>query len=234
MTEFRSTLLVVTISIHAALAAGCSDKCSRDLGYNPEIDPANFVNGVNNRFFPLVPGTTFTYEAGDETVDTTVTTERKLILGVSCVVVHDTASFNGEVIEDTFDYYAQDRLGNVWYMGEATEELDHGVVTSTHGSWEAGVDGAKPGIIMPASPQAGLEYSQEYLACEAEDRASVIATDAAASVPEGDYTGCVKTRDFTPLEPALNEEKFYCPGKGLVLSVDKVTGDREELTAITH
>jgi hypothetical protein len=114
-------------------------------------------------------------------------------------------------------------------MGEDTKELQGGVVTSTEGSWEAGVDGAKPGIVVPGSPTVGLSYRQEYYACHAEDYGEVLALDATADVPFGSYTGCLKTHDYTPLEPAINEEKYYCNDAGLVLAVDVTTGEREEL-----
>src|SRR5262245_15014401 len=123
---------------------GPGPECTVDTSYNPVIDPANFVDGVDNPMFPLAPGTTWVYMNEDgEHIETTVLSDRKMILGVSSVVVHDQSTMDGEVIEDTLDWYAQDADGNVWYMGEDTKELDHGQVVSTHGSWEAGVAGAK-------------------------------------------------------------------------------------------
>jgi hypothetical protein len=147
--------------------------------------------------------------------------------------VHDTASIAGEVIEDTFDWFAQDKDGAVWYMGEDTKEYSQGMVVSTEGSWEAGQDGAQPGIIIPAMPMVGDKYRQEYYACEAEDMGEILELDATATTPAGSFTGCLKTRDTTPLEPNVNEEKYYCPGTGLVLSVDIATDEREELTMVT-
>ena len=155
--------------------------------------------------------------------------DRKVILGVSCTTVHDVARVGHEVIEDTYDWFAQDSTGAVWYFGEDTKEMSGGAVVSTEGSWEAGVDGAKPGIIIPTDPVVGQTYRQEYYACEAEDMGEIVSLDASAAVPFGSYTGCLKTRDFTPLEPDANENKYYKPGVGLVLSVDVATGDREEL-----
>lgn len=207
--------------------------CTVDTTYDPTIAPASFVADVDNPLYPLVPGTKFVYENGDETVEVTVTANKKTILGVSCTEVHDVASVAGEVIEDTLDWFAQDQDGAVWYFGEDTKEMSGGMVTSTHGSWEAGVDGAKPGIVVPAAPKVGDTYRQEYYACEAEDMGEVLALDATAMVKAGSYTGCLKTHDFTPLEPDINEEKYYCPGVGLVLSVDVVTGEREELASVT-
>jgi hypothetical protein len=221
----------------AACGGGGEPDCVVDETYDPVIDPARFVDGVDNPRFPLVPGTTWIYTkpGGDERVETTVTAERRTILGISAVVVHDQAIVADEVIEDTFDWYAQDVDGNVWYMGEQTAELENGTVVSTHGSWEAGVNDAKPGIVMPAVPTAGTPaYRQEYAPCEAEDMGQVLATDASATVPAGSFTACVKTHDFTPLEPALNEEKYYCAGTGVVLVVDVTTGEREELVSVTN
>lgn len=230
MRTTPSAFLGLSLSIVACGGGGGDPDCLVDETYDPDIDPAHFVDGVDHPFFPLAPGTTWVYLSSDERVETTVTSERRSILGVSAVVVHDQAIVAGDVVEDTFDWYAQDTDGNVWYMGEATAELDHGTVISTHGSWEAGVNDAKPGIVMPAVPAAGSPaYRQEYAACEAEDMGQVLATDASPSVPAGAFTGCVKTHDFTPLEPALDEEKYYCAGVGLVLVVDVANDEREEL-----
>jgi hypothetical protein len=173
----------------------------------------------------LIPGTRFVYSAGDDVrIETTVTHERKTILGVSTVVVHDVELENGEVIEDTFDWYAQDIDGTVWYFGEDTRAFENGQV-STEGSWEAGVDGAKPGIVMPGSPQVGMQYRQEYYACVAEDMGEIVST----CVNVDEYRRCLQTLDTTPLEPDVAEHKFYCPDVGLVLAIDLESGEREEL-----
>jgi hypothetical protein len=215
-------------------AGGEGGECVVDTTYDPVIDPASFVATVDNPWFPLIPGTVFTYQVPGttQTVVTTVTSETKVILGVTCTVVHDVESEDGEVVEDTYDWYAQDTKGNVWYFGEDTRELEGGEVVSTEGSWEAGKDGAKPGIVMQGMPQVGQVYQQEYYACEAEDKGEVLALDASVTVPHGSFTGCLKTHDFTPLEPDVNEEKYYCPGVGHVLAVDVTTGEREELVSI--
>jgi hypothetical protein len=225
MRLFWAVTLIVVASIgcgdeegasntSASSGSGGGETCTVDTSYDPK----------------LVPGTTFVYQAGEETVNVTVTTDTKVILGVTCTIVHDVATVAGSVIEDTFDWFAQDAEGAVWYFGEDTKELNsNGDVVSTKGSWEAGVDGAKPGIVIPASPTVGQQYRQEYYACTAEDMGEVLALDASADVPAGSYSGCLKTRDTTPLEPSVEEEKYYCPGKGLVLSVDTKSGEREEL-----
>jgi len=137
-------------------------------------------------------------------------------MGVECVVVRDTAWEGGELIERTFDWYAQDQEGTVWYFGEDTKEYRNGKVTSTGGSWEAGVDGAQPGIIMQANPKAGLSYRQEYYEGEAEDKAQVVSVNESVTVPYGSFDHVLKTKEWTPLEPGLVEHKYYAPGVGQV------------------
>ena len=140
--------LVVTIIIGCKGTGNSPEEdCIPDPTYNPTINPADFVAGVNNPLWPLVPGTIYVFQGGNETIDVTVTNDTKEILAVTTIVVHDVVSVNSEVIEDTYDWYAQDIAGNVWYFGEDTKEYENGVLVSTEGSWEAGVDGAKPGIV---------------------------------------------------------------------------------------
>jgi hypothetical protein len=188
--------------------------------YNPIINPEDFVAQVSNQFFPLVPGTTFIYEGlsedGPERNQMSVTSQTKVIMGVICVVVWDRVWLNGSLIEETYDWYAQDRNGSVWYFGEDSKELENGVVISTEGSWEAGLDGAKPGIVMMGQPVIGEVYRQEYLKGEAEDMAEVLALNASVSVLHGTYSNCLQTRDWTPLEPGIAEFKYYASGVGLV------------------
>ena len=145
-------------------------------------------------------------------------------------MVHDKVTARGELVENTFDWYAQDACGNVWYMGENTKEYEHGVVVSTTGSWEAGVDGAQAGVIMPADPEVGLAYRQEYLAGEAEDAAEVLSLDEQAQVPFGHVRDAVLVKEFTPLHPRVLEYKLYAKGVGMVLAIAVSGGsDREEL-----
>jgi hypothetical protein len=197
--------------------------------YHPDIDPADFVAGVNNPYLPFEPGARWVYEGTDdgerEHIEVTVTNERREVMGIPVVVVRDTVSVDGELHEDTRDWYAQDREGNVWYMGEETAEYENGEVTSTAGSWEAGVDGALPGIVMPADPQPGDAYRQEFYEGEAEDLGEVLRVDGTASVAAGDYDHLVVTRDWNPLEPEVVEEKSYARGVGVVLEVKTEGGD---------
>ncbi len=224
--RIRSSLptLLIALGVMTAVPLHAQDG---DEPYEPIIDPAHFVEGVDNPFFPLVPGTTYIYEGESdgetERIEVVVTHETREILGVECVVVRDTVWADGEVIEDTFDWYAQDKDGNVWYMGEDTKEYEGGEVVSTAGSWEAGVDGAKPGIIMWGDPQAGEVYRQEYLAGEAEDMAEVISLIRSPSETGDDHGAFLVIHEWTPLEPGVAEHKYYVAGIGLVLEV-KVEG----------
>jgi hypothetical protein len=191
-----------------------------EVRYAPGFDPDNFVRDVDNRFFPLVPGTRYVYvgeEDGErETNVTLVTHDRKNILGISATVVLDRVFVDGELKEKTFDWYAQDRQGNVWYLGEDTKEFEDGEVVSTEGSWEAGVAGAVAGIIMPADPNVGQHYQQEFFLGEAEDEARVTGVGAEVTVPFGSFGGCIRTVEWTRLEPGIKEAKFYCPDVGFV------------------
>ena len=186
-----------------------------DKPYIQAIDPANFVATVDNPYFPLKPGTIWTF-GGDEDIEVTVTTDTKLILGVATTVVRDRVFVNGALVEDTFDWFAQDRQGNVWYFGENTAEYRDGKVTSRKGSWTAGVDGALPGIVMLAQPQVGDAYRQEYYKGEAEDMAEVTAVTGKLTVPQGRYSDILVTEEWTPLEPAVRERKTYGRDVGLI------------------
>jgi hypothetical protein len=202
--------------------------------YAPRIDPAAFGTTVDNPFFPLRPGMRWQYrsntEEGVETTTVVVTKRLRRVMGISCVEVRDTVRLDGVIIEDTLDWFAQHRDGTVWYFGEDTKEYEDGSVVSTAGSWEAGVKGALPGIVMPAQPQVGDRYRQEYYRGEAEDMAQVLSVTERARVPVGSYTGVVKTKDTTPLEPQVLEYKYYARGIGPVLTVDVAGGGvRDEL-----
>jgi len=206
--------------------------------YDPRINPANFVARVDNPFFPLTPGTTFVYEGqtaeGFNHSEFAVTHNTKVILGVTCVEVHDTVTLDGVLAEDTLDWFAQDMAGNVWYFGENTGELIDGRFVTLDGTFTAGVNGAKPGIIMEAHPRVGDFYRQEFDLGNAEDLAEVVSTNDAVKVPVRPtaFTGCLKTVETTPLETSLLEFKYYAAGVGNVLTVDANTGERLELVQI--
>ena len=197
------------------------------------IDPADFVSVIDNPYLPLQPGTTLVYEnPGNDAFGTfIVTRDTKVIDGVTCTVIHDIAYEDGEVTEDTFDYHAQDKFGNVWYFGEDTKEIEDGKVVSTEGSWRAGVDGAEPGIIMEAHPHVGDTYKQENAPGTAEDTAQVISFNGAADVPYGMFSDLLDTKEFSPLEPGVVEHKLYGLGIG-VLDAEENTGDFERLVKI--
>ena len=219
--------------------AGLRPRSRPPRGSDPvELDPAGFTAGSDHRYFPLEPGHQWIYR---ETapggpplrVVVTVTTQtRRIANGVEARVVRDTVTEHGEVVEDTFDWYAQDADGNVWYLGEDTAEFEDGRVTTREGSFEAGVDGALPGLIMPAEPEVGAHYRQEYAAGEAEDEGEVLALDQQAQVDAGHFTDVLLTADTIPLEPRVLEYKLYAPDEGLVLTLDVSGGaGREELLA---
>jgi hypothetical protein len=199
-----------------------------------ELDPADFVTGIDNPYWPMAPGSRWVYRETDgdgnrQRVVVTVTDRSKTILGIDATVVHDVVSEKGEVIEDTFDWYAEDRWGNIWYMGEDTKEFEDGKVVSTEGSWEAGVDGAEAGILIPGRPEVGMAYRQEYYAGEAEDEGKILSLDEQADVPFGSFDSVLMTEDKTPLEPDVLEHKYYAQGVGPVLALDISGGGREEL-----
>jgi len=184
--------------------------------YAPDFDAANFSDPLVNDYFPLDPGLTSVFEGGDERVEVTVTDETKVILGVTTHVITDQVFVDGELHEDTVDWYAADNFGNVWYFGEETAEYEGGEIASTEGSWEAGVDGAQPGIIMLADPQVGDAYRQEYYAGEAEDVARVYAVDESITVPNGIFALVIVTEDWSELTPEVRERKWYAPLAGVV------------------
>jgi hypothetical protein len=201
-----------------------------------ELDPAEFTAGSDNPYFPLDPGRQWTYRETDEsgsaaTVVVTVTTGTKQVAnGVEARIVRDTVSEDGEVVEDTFDWYAQDADGNVWYLGEDTAEFENGKLDTREGSFEAGVDGGLPGVIMPADPAVGMKYRQEYYQGEAEDNGEVLATGEQVEVAAGHYDDAVLTADTSAIEPDVNEYKLSAPGVGVVLTLDVSGGTgREEL-----
>jgi len=195
-----------------------------------ELDPALFTGvPIDNPYWPLARGSHWVYSEDDgegnvNRVEVTVLPATKEIVGIQATVVHDVVSLDGEILEDTFDWYGQDTFGNIWYMGEDTKELENGKVTSTEGSWQAGVDGAQAGVIMPAQPQVGMAYRQEWYTGHAEDTAEVLSLDESATVPAGPYDHLLKTREHTALEPAVVEEKVYAKGVGEVAASQTAGG----------
>lgn len=200
--------------------------------FEPAIDPTTFVAGIDHPFFPMEVGATFIFD-GDEHVEVEVLPDTKVIMGITATVVRDRVFEDCVLIEDTLDWYGQDALGNVWYLGEETAEYENGEITTTAGSWEAGVDGALPGIIMLGSPQAGDTYRQEFYEGEAEDIGEVTAVTGSVSVPAGQWSGSdvLVTEEWTPLEPGVRERKIYARGFGVV-RIKAIQGG-DELTVLT-
>ncbi len=201
--------------------------------------PGRFSTTIDNPYLPMKPGTRMVYrttdgdEHGREVVR--VTHRTRVVDGVTVRVVRDRAYVGGDLVEDTRDFYAQDHRGNVWYFGENTKTLENGTVTSTKGSWLAGVNRAMPGIVMEADPQVGDRYAQENAPGVAEDRAKVLSLGAHATVPYGSFDSLLKTRDFSPLEPSVVEHKKYLRGVGSILEKEVKGGqERLVLVRVTH
>jgi hypothetical protein len=201
-----------------------------------DLNPEDFTTEIDNPYWPMAPGSRWVYRESDQEgtvqrVVVTVTDRTKEVAnGIEARVVHDVVTEDGDPVEVTDDWYAQDSDGNIWYMGEDTAEYEYGKVTTRAGSFEAGVDGAQPGVIMPADPQVGQSYRQEYYAGKAEDAGAVLSLDAQAEVPFGHVGPALMTQDTNPLEPKVYELKFYARDVGPVLAVSVSGGsDREEL-----
>ncbi len=211
---------------------GTIDPPFLDLPYGPQIEPSDFAGAVNNTYMPLRPGTMWKYEGqtdeGLEDIEVVVLNDTRTVMGVKCTIVRDTVSIDGSVVEDTYDWYAQDVSGNVWYFGEDSKEIKDGVVVSTAGSWEGGKDGALPGIIMMAGPLCGMTYRQEYYPGKAEDMGTVVSVDVTVDtmIP---FSDCVQTMDWTPLEPNALEYKYYAPWVGLVAESSLDGSERMDL-----
>jgi hypothetical protein len=229
-------------SSHKAKSASSSDasKLAPIHGrYSPSIRTADFVGTIDSRYLPFKPGTAYHFEGvkgkTPQTDDEVVTHQTKTILGVKCTVVRDTVSEHGKAVERTYDYYAQDKHGNVWYMGELSLEKQHGRMVKASDSWESGVNGGKPGILVPGHPRVGDAYRQEYYPPgQALDEARVVSLNGSVKVPYGSYSKLLVTSERSPLEPQT-EQKYYAPGLG-ELKEEVVKGHHEEfhLVRVTH
>lgn len=220
LTFALAVVLITGVSIGVVQAGPCE---------LPDISSAEFTNPltIDNPYWPLEPGTTFVYEPvpnEENVVNTiTVTNRRKKIKledgrKIVCRVVYDTETVDGNLTEETFDWYAQDDDGNIWYCGEYTLSLQEDGTLSTEGSWEAGVDGGLPGYVILAEPIPGVCYQQEYYEDEAEDTAKVLRLNAEVTLENGEsYEDCLETKEWTKLDPGVVEHKYYAPGVGLVL-----------------
>ncbi len=246
--QFRR-VLAATAAVAAAVAwsggaaaaagpAATTDSSQLPQGDEPvNLDPANFTVDIDNPYWPMKPGTRWTYrgtEGGHKVEDVVIATTktRKIANGVTARVMRDSVYQDGQVVEDTFDWYAQDEQGNVWYLGEDTAELKNGKVTNTGGSFEAGVDGALPGIIMPGNPQPGMKYRQEYYKGHAEDNGEVLSTTETARLPAGHFTDMLLTKDTIAHDTNALEYKLYAKGVGPVLSMGVTGGGRQALVKV--
>ncbi len=241
MVAHRRSVVAVAIALLVLPSAACGGSKEPESALprgseTVDIDPASFTTKITNRYWPMAPGTRWTYreidEAGKEleVIVTASSETKKTASGIDALVIRDTVRENGELIEDTFDWYAEDENGNVWYLGEDTAEFEGGAVSSRAGSWEAGVDGALPGIIVPGDPADGMAYRQEYYKGEAEDNGEVLGLNERVTVRAGSYRNLLMTKDTTTLDPQVVEYKFYAATVGpvLILGVSGGSG-REEL-----
>lgn len=228
------TLCVLPLLGLALCLAGCSSEQDPGLGtpLTPTASPheipgfpgaEHFVTGITNPYLNFAVGRTFTYESetdeGTEVNTVTVTSDTRTILGVVTTVVYDEVRVNGQVREETYDWYAQDDEGNVWYFGEDTKEFDeNGNLVTTAGSWEAGVNG-DPGIIMLAEPEVGLRYKQEDSPGNAEDMAKVVSLCEPVEIEYDDFECALQTAEWSLIESGPRDFKFYVAGVGMVYEI---------------
>lgn len=235
----RTLLLVMCL-----LLAGCGDGGTvpeidpGDGGaYEVALDPADFVPVIDNPLLPFTPGAIWVYESQEdgevERIEVTVLDETREVMGIEATVVRDTVTVDGELVEDTYDWYAQDGEGNVWYLGEETAEYENGELVSTAGAWEGGVDGALPGLIMEAAPRVGDVYRQEFYPGEAEDLAEVVRSGVREDVVYGSFGDLIVIKEWNPLQPEVVEEKYYATGVGLVLETT-IEGGSERIELVSH
>jgi hypothetical protein len=241
---------IAASSIAAAILGGCGSSgnatsagataaspASLNAAYSVQIDPANFVSKVDNPELPYRPGTTLRYQGvmKDGTTPQTdtvfVTHRKKRVLGVDCVVVRDTVTSLGRPVERTFDWYAQDRQGNVWYMGEETQELKHGAFGKMIDSGPAGQNGAQPGIIMEGNPRPGDSYWQFHWPGHALDKGTVLRDGVTVKVPYGSFNNALLTQEQSPLEPGVRDWKWSVPGLGYVKE-RAAAGTREQIRLV--
>ena len=237
MNTYRRIILGALVGL-AALSTAAGVATARSAA-SAIPKPSDFSARVDNPWFPLKPGTTYVYTGvrdGQPARDVlTVTHQTAMIDGVPCVVIQDRLYVRGRLHERTTDWYTQDKAGNVWYFGETTAEFDkNGRVTSTSGTWKAGVDGAIPGIYMFANPKVGQSARQEFYKGEAEDHFQVLSLHASVKVPYVKSAQALLTKEWTPLEPSVIDHKLYVRGIGTVLEeAVKGSDERFELISVT-
>jgi hypothetical protein len=245
MNKHRSMTVIAGSSLAAVVIAGCGGIATtggdgppkgRDPGppnrglpqgsESINLNPADFSTRIDNPYWPMRPGSRWVYSETDvegtkQKVVVTVTHKTKTIAnGVKARVIRDVATENGTPVEITDDWYAQDKRGNIWYLGESVRNYANGELVDRTGSFEAGVDGAQAGVAMPADPVPGLSYRQEYYEGQAEDKAAIVTVgQEQVEVPFGYFSRVLMTRDLVPTEPKVQELKFYARGVGPLLSL---------------
>jgi len=235
----RMITLMVMCTWMLLFITACSGG-SQTNSYTVDISANDFVTTIDNPYYPLIPGSKWVYEArledgSVERNEVEVLRETRDVNGVTATVIHDTVLEEGQLVEETYDWYAQDKDGNVWYLGEDVNNYVNGNLANHAGSWEWGVGGALPGILMWAAPSAHMNeaYHQEYLRGEAEDQGRVLSVTESVTVPFGFLDNLVKTSDFSAIDPDLKENKFYANGIGLVMEMDLTTGEEVVLIEFT-
>ena len=229
--------LVAVVAIIIIFTLSNKKGVVKEVDYNPVLKAEDFSTKITNPYFTLPERGTIYYKGktqdGVERIEIIITGETKVVNGINTLVYHDKVTLDGELVEDTRDFLAEDKEGNVWYFGEEVDNYEDGVLVDHDGSWLAGTDGAKPGILMKANPIVGETYRQEYYKGKAEDMADVVSITEKLTIGGINYTNCLKTYDYTPLDPEAKEYKFYCKEVGgLVLEEDIVSGDRVEVTGM--
>ncbi len=232
----RGTRALVSTVIAVVALAGAVAVASRSAT-PPLPRAADFSARVDNPWYPLIPGTTYVYRGAKDGQPSrevlTVTHKIKLIAGVPCVVIEDRLYLSGYLEERTTEWYSQDKQGNVWYFGENTAELaKDGHVKSTSGAWQAGVNGAKPGLFMFAHPRVGQTAQQEFYKGQAADHFKVLSLHASASTPYTRSTNAMLTEEWTPLEPGVLDHKLYVRGIGTILE-QTVKGGSERAALVS-
>lgn len=229
----RPTLLALTVVAGGVTAA----PANASLEMPPLPNPSGFTHRVDNRWFPLIPGTVMVYRGEKDRMSgrdvLTVTHRHRTILGIQATVVSDRLYLRGRLAERTTDWYAQDRRGNVWYLGERTAELDaHGKPLTTEGSWQAGAHGARAGIYMPAQPKPGESGRQEYYKGHAEDQYTILSLHAHVTTPGASSSHALLTKETTRLEPGTIDHKLYVAGIGTVVE-QSIKGGNERFVLST-
>jgi hypothetical protein len=240
MRPYLLTLVTAVVVLALVACGGGSSDSSLPVGADKvDLNPNDFVAQIDNAYWPMAPGNRWVINENDlegkvKRIEITVTDQKKQIIGIETTVIRDRVTENGKLVEDTYDWYAQDKDGALWYFGEDTTAFENGKADKS-GSWQAGVDGAQPGVIIPADPEVGMTYRQEYYAGKAEAAAKIISLDEQVAVAGGRFNGVLMTKDWTPLHPDVLEHKFYAKGVGPVL-IQGISGGRawEELLRFSN